>query len=183
MNPTANERSGQLDRLDQIVGHRPARWRRAPRPSRSSAWWWCERTSARSAPIGPRGERPRLEPDLVGRELADDLHVLGRVAEVLDQRAAAGDVEDLHAAADAEHGHVALERAAAKRDLEAVALGLVADRHRVRLGAVARRVEVGSAREDQRVEDVEKLRRVGGAVAPRPAGAPGSRRPPPRTRE
>ena len=44
--------------------------------------------------------------------------------QVLHERAAERDVEDLHAAADAEHRHLALERAAHERDLERVALGV-----------------------------------------------------------
>ena len=49
------------------------------------------------------------------------------VGHVLDQRAAGGDVHHLHAAADAEQRQVALERAAAERHLEGVALGVLAD--------------------------------------------------------
>ena len=50
-----------------------------------------------------------------------------------------------------------------QRDLEPVALGLEADGPLVRLGAVARRVEVGAAREQQRIEDVEHLAGLGDA--------------------
>jgi len=45
--------------------------------------------------------------------------------QVLDQAAAAGDVHDLHAAADAQERDVALERPTRQRKFEAVALGTV----------------------------------------------------------
>ena len=54
------------------------------------------------------------------------------VGQVLDQRAAERDVEHLHPAADPEHRHVALHRAARERDLELVALRDDAVRLRVR---------------------------------------------------
>ncbi len=94
------------------------------------------------------------------RELSDDLHMLCGVAQVLDQGPPAGDVQDLCAAADRENRNVALHSAAAKRNLEAIALGLEADRLGVRLRAVARGVEVRTSGENQRVEDVEELSRV-----------------------
>ena len=49
--------------------------------------------------------------------------VLEPVGQVLVERAAVGDVDDLHAAADAEAGQVALGRGAHERQLERVAVG------------------------------------------------------------
>ena len=77
---------------------------------------------------GPRGERARGEDDVVvvaveGAEVAAVLLVADLVGEVLVQRAAERDVEQLHPAADAEHRHVALDRAAGQRELDLVALG------------------------------------------------------------
>ena len=45
------------------------------------------------------------------------------VGKMLDQGAAEGDVQELHATADAGDRHVALDRAADQRQLELVALG------------------------------------------------------------
>ncbi len=45
------------------------------------------------------------------------------VGQVLLERSSEGDVQELHAAADPEHGHVALHRAAREGDLDPVALG------------------------------------------------------------
>ena len=95
-------------------------------------------------------------------EAADDAPVLGVadvVGQVLAQRPAAGDVEHLHAAAHAEEGHPALERAARQRELEGVALGQHGRRLGVALGAVALGLDVGAAGEDERVDEVEQ--RVG----------------------
>jgi hypothetical protein len=50
--------------------------------------------------------------------------VVGRRRAVLVQRAAGGDVHDLHPAADAQQRDVALERPAGQRELEGVALSL-----------------------------------------------------------
>ena len=83
------------------------------------------------------------------------------VGEVLPERAAAGHVHDLHAAADAEEGDVALERAPGQRDLERVPLRPHAAGHRVGLGAVGGRVDVGPAGQDQAVQHVEDLVGIG----------------------
>ena len=100
--------------------------------------------------------------------MADD------VGKVLDEVAAAGDVQHLAPAADGQHGHVARERALEERELGAVALGPRPVRLGVRLGAVGLRVEVGAAGEDEPVERVERLldafRRRGHEQRP-PAGA------------
>ena len=73
------------------------------------------------------------------------------------QRSTQGHVEQLHPAADAEHGHVALERAADERDLSLIPFGHRAFRLRMRLGPKRRRVDIGAAGEDQAVEPVEHL--------------------------
>ena len=116
---------GQLDRLDHVV--RLAQpLARSPSPSRSTPWWWWDLTVSRSAPGRPRRERARLQPHLVVAERARGVQVVAvadRVGQVLDEGAAEGDVQQLHAAADAEHRHLALERGAGQRDLEGVALG------------------------------------------------------------
>ena len=49
---------------------------------------------------------------------------VSEAVDVLLERAAAGDVQHLHPAADPEHRHVALQRAARQRGLEAVAVGV-----------------------------------------------------------
>ena len=79
------------------------------------------------------------------------------VGDVLLEVAAERDVEHLRAAADGEHGQVALEGRGEERDLGAVALRADVVRLRVRLGVVQRRVEVRAAREDEPVEHVERL--------------------------
>ncbi len=68
-------------------------------------------------------------------------HLPDDVGQVLDQRAAAGDVHQLHAAADAEQRHVTLHRLQRERDLERV--------------AVRPLPVVGAAGEDQPVDQVE----------------------------
>ncbi len=87
--------------------------------------------------------------------------VSDEIGEVLVQRSAQRHVEQLHPAADAEHGHVALERAADERDLGLIPLRHRALRLRMRLGPIRRRVDIGAAGEDQAVEPVEHLVGVG----------------------
>ena len=83
-------------------------------------------------------------------------HLLRRLGrEVLEERPARGDVQELLAAADSEDRHVLLERA-----LREVELGLVADRidlleQPVGLFAVVHRVDVHAARKQQPVERPE----------------------------
>ena len=87
------------------------------------------------------------------------------VGQVLIERPAAGDVEDLHPAADAEQRDPALERASRQRDLEVVTVGIGPDRLRMRLRAVALGVDVGAASQHQRVETVEQLAGLLGRAA------------------
>ena len=105
----------------------------------------------------PRRQRARLEPDAVVREHAGRVPVEREIVEMLGERPALDHVQHLHAAADAQHGHVALERARAEAELEAVALRPGRADLRMRLRAVGGGVDVGAAREDQAVEHVEHL--------------------------
>ena len=114
---------------------------------------------------GARGERAGRQAHVVVGALeaargAAVLLVAELVGKVLAQRAAEGDVDQLHAAADAEHRHVALDRAAGERELDAVALGHGVVGLGMGLGAVGGGVDVVAAGEDQPVEQVEHLVRV-----------------------
>jgi hypothetical protein len=86
------------------------------------------------------------------------LVVADDVGQMLDEVAAARDVEHLAAAADGEHRHVRGERRLEQRQLGAVPLGHDAERLLVRLLVVQVRIEVGAAREDQSVDGRERLR-------------------------
>ena len=94
---------------------------------------------------------------------------------MLDQRAAEDDVQQLLAAADAEHRHVAGERPLGDLDLEGGAPGLQLHRGVARLGAEEGGIDVeGPAGHHQPVDAVEigcRLRRLMGqqdGQAPRP---------------
>lgn len=114
---------------------------------------------------GPRGNRPWTEPDVVigvleAPERAAMFAVPDVVGEVLAQRAAKRDVEQLHAPADAEHRHVPRGRRLGQRQLGAIALG----HYRVGLGvtlfSVRGRIDVAASGEHQRVREVENLVRI-----------------------
>ena len=122
-----------------------------PRPRRSTAWWWKELTATVPAP-DQRGEaRAGQDLDLV-RDLAAGL-ALAVAREVLVQRPAAGDVERLAAAADAQQRHPALERRARERELEGVQRRLRRPQLLVPLGgAVGAGVQVRAAGEADAVE-------------------------------
>ena len=75
--------------------------------------------------------------------------------QVLDQRPALRDVHHLHAPADPQERDVALDRPPRERDLEVVALGDRVHRLRRALLAVEARVDVGAAREQQPVDEIE----------------------------
>ncbi len=72
-------------------------------------------------------------------EDAGRVQVQLRLFEVLVEIAAAGDVEDLKAATDAQHGDAGVERLAGEGELELVAGAAVVGRPRVRLLPVGRR--------------------------------------------
>ncbi len=77
---------------------------------------------------------------------------------MLVEVAAERHVQHLHAAADAEVGHAALDGDARQRDLEVVALRIGRLDVGLRLLAVAARVEIGAADEEQTVDAVEQDR-------------------------
>ena len=79
------------------------------------------------------------------------------LGQVLEEVAAADDVQELEAAADRERRDVALERAPEERQLPRVAMRLRGVGLLVPLGPVRRRVDVDAAREDDTVEHVERL--------------------------
>ena len=138
--------AGEPDRLGRLsCAHATTR---RPVSSRAIAWWWKElhlgvqaysraRRARQDAVRGDRdpmtrvlrdlraGDRGRLDlppcrPARVGGMLAVGVDQ----AEILDQRASEGDVEHLHAAADAEQRQVAVDRCAHQRKLELVTLRL-----------------------------------------------------------
>jgi hypothetical protein len=76
---------------------------------------------------------------------------------VLVQRAALGDVDQLDAAADAEHRLAGGAGGAVQRDLEGVALRVDDAEVGLRRLAEARRVDVGAAGEQQRVGAGDRL--------------------------
>jgi len=122
------------DRMGRVLGHRPL----------------AERGRAHALPAVPvaAGVRSRG-----GR-------VLGAVAV---QRAAERDVHHLHPAADAQHRQVALERIVDEGQLERVAVWRDGGERRVRLRAVAGRVDVAPEAEQHAVRVVERGR-AGGPV-------------------
>src|ERR671936_443450 len=112
--------------------------------------------------LADEGTQPafRVDADSVVREDAERLAVLlvaDDLRQVLDEVAAAGDVEDLAPATDGQHGHVARQRGLQQREFGLVALGVEAGGLTMRLGAVGRRVDVVAAREEEAVERVEGL--------------------------
>ena len=103
------------------------------------------------APIRPRQPRAGQHLDLVGRPGAGLALAVAR--QVLVQRAAAGDVERLRAAADAQQRHPALDRRAGERELEGVQRRL--GRPELARGARARRRPRGQVRAAGEADAVE----------------------------
>ena len=104
--------------------------------------------------------RSLLHLDRVLREDAERLAVAlvpDLVGKVLDEVTAAEDIEELEAAADRERRQIALERGLEQRELAGIAVGLRRVGRGMTVGAVAGRVDVDPAREDDPVEDVERL--------------------------
>ena len=86
------------------------------------------------------------------------------VGEVLLERAAAGDIDQLEAAADAEHRQVALDGPAGEAQLRGVASLVAGAGRRVAVGAVHLGSDVVAADEQDAVESVEHIVRVVGPV-------------------
>ena len=83
------------------------------------------------------------------------------VADVLEQRAAEGDVEDLHTPADAQCRHAPVDGRPHQRDLEPVADGADVGHLGPGLLAVEDRVDVAPAGEEQAVEAAQPLPGLG----------------------
>jgi hypothetical protein len=144
----------QLDRLDQAVGLRPA----AHLHSVAQLVERLVMVRLHERPLGAHGaRRARAGPELhlVVAERAGRVPLQVDAHDVLLQRPAERHVEDLHPAADAGQRHIALEPPVRESQLEAVAL----DARAVRLGVgsrtVARRVDVGAAADQERIDEVE----------------------------
>ncbi len=152
---------------------RPAPTRRpaGPSPSRSTAWWWNELTHSSVGAEDRASREPgstctacvSSQPGSVWRWSTD---VVGDRRQVLVQRAAAGDVERLRAAADAEDRQPSGVGTAGDLELEDVQPRL--DRPEIgrRRGAVGARVQVRAAgqadapqRRQQRGDGLDRQRR------------------------
>ena len=81
--------------------------------------------------------------------------------EVLHQRAAEGDVQQLRAAAHAQHRQASIERGADQRQLPLVAARLDLAELGMRILAVQRRIGVGATGHHQTVEAADHVDRVG----------------------
>ena len=118
---------------------------RRPSPSRSTAWWWKEFTRSASAPTARASSEPgSTATSCVTVQPGCGLAVVGQV---LEERAAARDVERLGAAADAEDRQAGGVGVARDRQLEGVQVGLDRAELGVRLGAVGGGVDVRAARQ------------------------------------
>ena len=104
-------------------------------------------------------------------------HPVVAVADVLGQRAAEGDVEHLHAAAQRQHRQVELDGREGHGDLELVVdLGDAVQRVVVRLLAVAPRVDVAAAGQQHAVEVAQHAAGVAAPARGSAAPAPGRHR-------
>ncbi len=150
-----------LDRLRQIVEYRDP-GHREPLADLGDALMVMGLGVVRELTRRRRRQRVGCQAHLVVGALeasghAEVLVVAELVGQVLQQRAAEGDIEHLHAAADPEHRHVALDRTAAQRDLELVAFGRRAVGLGIGRGAVGGGIDVGAPDQDQGVDVVQEL--------------------------
>jgi hypothetical protein len=151
----------ELERLGQLVHDRPAGGDEALAES-VDALVMVRLRGVEDLARRTMGERALGQAHVVvgvveGAQRAAVLVMAVALGQVLQQRPAAGDVHELHSAADAEQRDAALHRAACERDLEDVALGHRPARLGVRLRPVGTGVDVGPAGQDQPVDDVEQL--------------------------
>ena len=156
----------------------PSRSPRGRRRSRRRPGGGATSSACTSSPRGARGQRAVGEPHVVvgvsnAPGDAPVVLVADVVGQVLDQRAAAGDVHHLHAAADAEERHVALQRARApSASSNASRSGRVAVCRR-RAVAASRVGAAGEQQPSSRSSTRRGPRRggSGGSISAMPAGA------------
>ena len=149
----------RLDRLDDAVGAPGDRPQTLPQaPDRLVVHGMhVQLGHAQDLPQAARRLDPHvvLDGQDVGTAMDDPIPVL--VRDVRDEVAPEGDVQELHAAADAEHGEVASERGTDERQLEAVALHGDAVVRLMAPPAVVRGIDVTTTREDERIDDGERF--------------------------
>ncbi len=124
----------------------------------------CDRLMVRATHVGGGPEDPCQAAPLVDRDtdLAEAASpglvpvVAKAVWKMLDEIAAARDVEDLDPPADGEHGHVPVERRGKQSQLRGVPVGTDCPERRVRLSPVARRGDIGSPGQHQAVQAFEE---------------------------
>ena len=92
--------------------------------------------------------------------------------DVLRERAARSDVDDLESAADGEQRRVVRQRELRERELERVARGVRLVRFRMPRVAIVRGIDVAAAGEEDAVEAVERRRCIHGEHARLAARAP-----------
>ncbi len=163
----AEARRGILDRLDDAVGR--GRGRDEAGRDRLDRLMMAavhgDRLVHQPFAHQSRQQRILVDPDvvrqLVGQVLRHRQAVRQRAGDlrrdVLHQRAAAGDVQDLHAAADRENRQVAPARRGNQRDLELVPSRLRLLDRGMRRFAVSRRRHVGAAGQQETADAGERL--------------------------
>ena len=152
----------------------------ARRPGLSTAWWCDEFTCISAAPT----MRCSSVPGMMSHRMAGLVARVGLlvrqgvghgVGDVLDQRAAERHRQQLLAAADAQHRHVARQRAAQQRQFGRGAAFLQRDGVVPGGVAVQRRIDVeGAAGDHQGVDAVEQVGGQGGQVRQRHRQAAGA---------
>ena len=157
-------------------GSGPAGRRQRPRPARRRPGGGATSRQRARAPAARAASEPGSRRTSWSPNAPGVWRCRSSRSQVLLERPAAGHVEHLHPAADAQHGHVTLERAVGQRELEAVALGpgpvgLGVGLARRRSRGPRRRPRRGSARPPGRAA-VGRLRR---AVVRRAGSAPARR--------
>src|ERR1700683_480567 len=153
-----------LDRLGQLVDGRAAADEQ-PRAETVDSLVMMRSGRVDKLAAGARGERALAEQHVVlgaveGAQHAPVLFMAEQVGQMLQEGASERDVDQLHAAADAQHRHVALDGSARERYLEGISLGDRVNRVRPGLLAIGGGVDVGAACEQQAVDQIEYLLRV-----------------------
>jgi hypothetical protein len=108
------------------------------------------------------GHRDVMGDSVAGQGDGVDERARTGARDVLDERAAGGDVEDLGAAADGEERQIAVERRGGERQFDAVAFGVDLHCRVARRLAVAGRIDVHAAGEQEAVAFGERGRRTFG---------------------
>lgn len=158
LNSEHESAAAKLERLGQVIGYRPAA-NREPLSDPINALMMVLHSAVNYFAGDRRRKRALLQAHVVSAAFEGPWGRSVYRREVLDERAAKRNVEQLHPSADAQQWHVNFNGSADQADLAAIAFDPRAFMRRIRLRPIQRCIDVWTARQKQPIEALQQVHR------------------------